>query len=144
MNFIKVLIAAIAAASLVYLTFSPDFGFAKGKHNFEQNSSKQPDWLLGKWQLDHYEILGSEFQPEESEKHDFLEFQNDNTFSSASNGIPDRGSYHYDGGVISLANAKDSGALRLLVKSLSSTHLAVVIDDANDPDAQYLIIHFTK
>lgn len=137
MNFIKISIAILALSSLVVLAFASVAGFPSA-------APGQVEHLHGKWRLSHYEVFGENYPPEENERKDYIHFYADKSFSSASSGISESGTYQFDGTVIRMRNESEQGELKLLVQGLSADQLSVVIDDASDPDAKYLTIHFKR
>jgi len=137
----KLTVVAIALTSLGFLTFSSLESLEQKKINNTQTIVENSK-LLKKWELSHYELFGSDYAPETKEKNDYIHFHKDNTYSSISEGVFEKGNYKLDKQTIVMTNNKEKGELKLIIKTLTENKLSVVIDDPNDTDAKYLTIHF--
>jgi len=142
MKIMKLTVVAIALTSLGFLAFGSLEPLGQGKTNNTQTIVVENNKLLKKWKLSHYELLGSDFDPETKEKDDYIHFHKDKTYLSVSEGIFEKGNYKLDIQTIIMTNSKEKGKLKLVIKKLTETTLSVSIDDPNDSDAKYLTIHF--
>jgi|GEM_PF-2802440 len=138
----KLTVVAIALTSLGFLAFGSLESLEQTKKNNTPNRIEENNKLLKKWNLSHYELFGSDFDPETNEKKDYVHFQKDGIYSSNSEGVFEEGKYTLDEQTIIMTSSKEGGELKLIIKSLTETTLSFSIDDPNDADAQYLTIHF--
>ncbi len=138
----KLTVVAIALSSLGFLTFSSLESLEQKKINNTKTIMAENHNLLKKWKLSHYELFGSDINPEAKEKKDYIHFHKDNTYSSVSEGVFEKGNYKLKKKAILITNSKEKGELKLIIKKLTETTLSVTIDDPNDSDAKYLTIHF--
>jgi len=138
----KLTVVAIALTSLGFLAFGSLDALEQKKINNTRTIIVENNKLLKKWKLSHYELFGSDFAPETKEKNDYIHFHKDNTYSSISEGVFEKGNYKLVKQTIVMTNNKEKGELKLIIKTLTENKLSVVIDDPNDSDAKYLTIHF--
>jgi hypothetical protein len=138
----KLTVVAIALASLGFLAFGSLESLEQEKIKNTKTITVENNKLLKKWRLSHYELFGSDFDPELNEKKDYIHFHKDNTYSSISEGFFEKGDYKLDKKTIVMTNTKEKVELKLVIKELTETTLSVSIDDPNDSDAKYLTIHF--
>jgi hypothetical protein len=138
----KLTVVAIALASLGFLDFGSLESLEQEKMKNTQTITVENNKILKKWKLSHYELFGSDFDPELNEKKDYIHFYKDNTYSSISEGVFEKGDYKLEKKTIVMTNTKEKGELKLVIKELTETTLSVSIDDPNDSDAKYLTIHF--
>jgi hypothetical protein len=138
----KLTVVAIALASLGFLDFGSLESLEQEKMKNTQTITVENNKILKKWKLSHYELFGSDFDPELNEKKDYIHFYKDNTYSSISEGFFEKGDYKLEKKTIVMTNTKEKGELKLVIKELTETTLSVSIDDPNDSDAKYLTIHF--
>jgi len=138
----KLTVVAIALTSLGFLAFGSLESLEQNKIIQTESIAVENYKLLKKWNLNHYELFGSDFDPDPNEKKDYVHFQKDGIYSSISEGVFEKGNYTLDKQTITMTNSKEGGELKLVVKNLTETTLSVSIDDPNDSDAKYLTIHF--
>jgi hypothetical protein len=142
MKLMKLTVVAIAFTSLGFLAFGSLESLEQKKINNTHTKIVENNKLLKKWNLNHYELFGSDFDPETKEKKDYVHFQKGGIYSSVSEGVFEKGYYTLDKQTIIMTNSKEGGQLKLVIKNLTATTLSVAIDDPNDSDAKYLTIHF--
>jgi hypothetical protein len=124
------------------LIFSSLESLEKNKIILTESIAVENYKLLKKWNLSHYQLFGSDIDPDPNEKTDYIHFQKDGIYSSISEGIFEKGHYTLDKQTITMTNSKKGEELKLVVKKLTETTLSVSIDDPNDSDTKYLTIHF--
>lgn len=100
------------------------------------------DNLSKKWELVGYEIFFLQESPEPQEAHDYLHLFSDLTFESVSEGVYERGKWRLQSQRIHLSQNGESGELVLKIVDLTQDQLTLIIEDAQDEDAQYLHILF--
>lgn len=144
MKIMKISIALIAISSLAFLAFSSLSDLSKNEGSETSSTALDNQLLQKKWKVSHYEILGEKIPLEASEKADYIHFNNDQTYTSVSDGAFDKGNYTLVKSTITMTNSTDQGELKLNVKTLDETQLVVAIDDPNDPDAKYFNIHLKQ
>ena len=144
MNSMKLTVVAIALSSLGFLAFGSLESLEHKKISTSKTTVTENNALLKKWTLSHYEIFGSDFDPDANEKKDYVYFQKGGIYSSVSQGVFEKGNYTLDGQAIIMTNSTEKGKLKFVIKNLTETTLSVSIDDPNDSDAKYLTIHFKK
>jgi len=138
----KLTVVAIGITSLVFLAFGSLESLEQNKINDTQTIPAENNKLLKKWNLSHYELFGSDFDPEIKEQEDYIHFQKGGIYSSKSEGVWEEGNYTLDAQTIIMTSNSEGGELKLVIKNLTETVLSVSIDDPEDSDAQYLTIHF--
>lgn len=144
MNSMKLTIVAIGLSSLGFLAFGSLESLEQKKIGTTETIVLENKALLKKWNLSHYELFGSDFDPDANEKKDYVHFQKGGIYSSISQGIFEKGNYMLGDQTIIMTNSKEKGKLKFVIKNLTETTLSVSIDDPNDSDAKYLTIHFKK
>ena len=144
MNSMKLTVVAIALSSLGFLAFGSLESLEQNKISTADHTVTENNALLKKWNLSHYELFGSDFDPETNEKKDYVYFQKGGVYSSVSQGVFEKGNYTLDDQAIIMTNSTEKGKLKFVIKNLTETTLSVSIDDPNDSDAKYLTIHFKK
>jgi hypothetical protein len=140
----KLTVVAIALSSLGFLAFGSLESLEQNKISTAEHTVTETNALLKKWNLSHYELFGSDFDPEINEKKDYVYFQKGGVYSSVSQGVFEKGNYTLDDQAIIMTNSTEKGKLKFVIKNLTETTLSVSIDDPNDSDAKYLTIHFKK
>lgn len=138
----KLTVVAIALTSLGFLAFGSLESLEQKKVSTTETTVAENNALLKKWNLSHYELFGSDFDPDTNEKKDYVHFQKGGIYSSSSQGVFEKGNYTLDKQTIIMTNSKEEGKLKFVIKNLAETTLSVSIDDPNDSDAKYLTIHF--
>ena len=138
----KLTVVAIALTSLGFLAFGSLESLEQTDKKNTHTVTPENNQLLKKWNLSHYELFGSDFDPEANETNDYVHFDKGGSYSSISEGVFEEGNYTLDAQTIIMTNSKEVGGLKLIIKNLTETTLSVSIDDPNDSDAQYLTIHF--
>ena len=138
----KLTVVAIALSSLGFLAFGSLESLEQNKMNDTHTIPAENNKLLKKWNLSHYELFGSDFDPEIKEQEDYINFQKGGIYSSKSEGFLEEGNYTLDAQTIIMTSNSEGGELKLVIKNLTETVLSVSIDDPEDSDAQYLTIHF--
>ena len=144
MNSMKLTVVAIALSSLGFLAFGSLESLEQNKISTADHTVTENNALLKKWNLSHYELFGSDFDPETNEKKDYVYFRKGGVYSSVSQGVFEKGNYTLDDQAIIMTNSTEKGKLKFVIKNLTETTLSVSIDDPNDSDAKYLTIHFKK
>ena len=101
--------------------------------------------LSQKWALEKYRVFYFSEDPADNERNDYIEFRNDGTFASISEGEFSKGNWtlNQDEKRISMTDGT-SGALVFIIEKLTRNKLVLIIDDPSDEDAQYLEIHFKR
>jgi len=138
----KLSVVAIALTSLGFLAFGSLESLEQKKTNITHTKAVENNKLLKKWNLNHYELFGGDFDIEEEEKKDYVHFKKGGIYSSVSEGVFEEGKYTLVKQTITMTNSKEGGKLKFIIKNLTETTLSVSINDPNDSDAQYLTIHF--
>jgi hypothetical protein len=144
MKIMKLTVVTIALTSLFFLAFGSLESLEQRKINDTQTIPTENNKLLKKWNLSHYELFGSDFDPEIKEQEDYVHFQKGGIYSSKSEGVLEDGNYTLAAQTIIMTNSTEKGKLKFVIKNLTETTLSVSIDDPNDSDAKYLTIHFKK
>jgi hypothetical protein len=142
MKIMKLTVVAIALTSLVFLAFGSLESLEQKKINDTHTIPSENNKLLKKWNLSHYELFGSDFDPEIKEHEDYVHFQKGGIYSSKSEGVLEEGNYTLAEQTIIMTSNTEGGDLKFIIKNLTETILSVSIDDPEDSDAQYLTIHF--
>lgn len=138
----KLAVLAIALTSLGFLAFGSLESLEQTNKNNTHTVIIANNKLSKKWNLSHYELFGSRFDPEENEEKDYVHFDNGGTYASISEGVFEEGNYTLDAQTIIMTNSKQDGGLKLIIKNITETTLSVSIDNPSDTDAKYLTIHF--
>jgi hypothetical protein len=142
MKIMKLTVVLIALTSLVFLAFGSLESLEQRKINGTQTIPTEKNKLLKKWNLSHYELFGSDFDPEIKEQEDYVHFKKGGIYSSKSKGVLEGGNYTLTAQTIIMTSNTEGGELKLNIKNLTEKTLSVSIDDPEDSDAQYLTIHF--
>jgi hypothetical protein len=142
MKIMKLSVVAIALTSLVYLAFGSLESLEQKKINDTQTIPSENNKLFKKWTLSHYELFGSDFDPEVEEQEDYVHFHKGGIYSSKSKGVLEDGNYTLAAQTIIMTSNTEGGELKFNIKNLTEEILSVSIDDPEDSDAQYLTIHF--
>lgn len=100
--------------------------------------------LSKKWKLDKYSIGLFSEKPSRKEQNDYIELSSNMTFTSVSEGVFERGTWQLEKveKKIILSKKEDKENLIFIIKNLTESELAIVINDSSDSDAKYLNIHF--
>ena len=143
MKIIKLSIVFIAFCSVISLAVYPLAELDKHNHvETVLSSDSNKSLLYKKWKLSHYNVLDQRYNPEETEANDYIKFNADGTYISVSKGIYQKGKYTWEKSAIKMTAPGEKGALKFLVKKITTKELVLVIDDPSDPDARYVSIHF--
>ena len=106
---------------------------------FSQKKEITAENLCKKWMLEKYSVLWTDYEPEASEKHDYILLHPDMSYESVDEGIYGKGTWGYSKKGKYLLMKNNEGMLKLFIQELGNDKLVLIIDDKELFDLE---IHF--